>query len=284
MQDVKNAYEVLGLKEGASKDDILRRYEMLLKRYNSMKNDSTDREQAESDFNTITHAYNLIMGYEDQGDPVESSGKPNPFYSKLGLDEKKVQNFFYYHKVHIIVALIVILLAGMTVKQVMEKGTVDLNIVFMGELYCEDTIKLQKQIIQDEPEIKGPLVDLIPISGRLDNDMAAAMQNKSSIAVMPGINDVFIMDKTIYTAYAEKGLFVDLEQLAAQLGIDMEKNKDYIIKAETAEGKHLYGIDVGSSGLLKASNVAGNEKIAAIRVDAKHYESAVKFIKLLLKK
>jgi len=75
---------------------------------------------------------------------------------------------------------------------------------------------------------------------------------------------------------------MSLDGLADTLKIDKDKNKEFVIKAEDEDSKHLYGIDVSDCKLFRDSKIVGDEKIAAIGIRAKHSDNAAKLIKMFL--
>ena len=127
--------------------------------------------------------------------------------------------------------------------------------------------------------------------------------------------DVFITDQPTFDRYAKEGAFLDLDEIARQLGVDMEKNKDYIVKIEEDSGEedsesgtgdntksgsqgdatpgeaaggeaaeeHLYGIDVSDSAALKDAGIVGENMIVSIYVRCDQTEKAVKLLQFLMK-
>ena len=62
MHDIKDAYELLGLSENASKEDIEKRYSILLKKYKNVGTDDKDsNENLADEFERVIKAYNLLM-------------------------------------------------------------------------------------------------------------------------------------------------------------------------------------------------------------------------------
>ena len=92
MLDLNEAHKILGVSKNASKNDIERRYSIILKKHRM--NSTQDQESGEQiNIDEVTSAYNLLMGYvEPQAE--EEAKAPNPLMQKMGIDEKKAKNFF----------------------------------------------------------------------------------------------------------------------------------------------------------------------------------------------
>ena len=281
MLDTVDAHKILGISSDAGRTQIEKRYSTLLKKHRitGIQGDSSSTEQ--EDFKIATEAYNFLMGYEE---PVNAEPrKPNPLLVKMGIDEKKAQNFFYYYKYHMIIGLVVLLMIVFTVKGCVEKVDPDFTTVFIGQVDYTDTDKLYDQIKQAVPDIKEPGFDgaFITASGNGQQDYAMLMK---SVAIMAaGSTDLLIADKANFEKFARNGGFISLDDIATKLGVDLSKNKDYVLKTEYEPAAHLYGIDISNSKELAKAGIKGTEMIAAIPSSTKNKDIAVKLIEYLLK-
>ncbi|QMV41134.1 J domain-containing protein [Cohnella cholangitidis] len=95
MEELKKAYEILGLPEDATREQVENRYFILMKRARTEKsrNEAEDDNHQPLDLTEINRAYNLVLGIETE---------------KIGTIEKqtKTAHFFYYYKFHVIIGLI----------------------------------------------------------------------------------------------------------------------------------------------------------------------------------
>jgi hypothetical protein len=282
LEQKKNAYEILGVNKDASKNEIERRYTILLKKHRleSSKN-SEDKE-----FDKITEAYNLLMGYSTEPPVERINKKPNPVLKKLGINEEKAANFLHYYKHHIVIGIIVLVVLITSVKSCVTRVPPDFNIAFIGNYLYTDTGPLREKILDNWQEIKEISIDGAMVSENPDSEIGYAMQMKAAVLFGGGDIDVFILDKYNFEKYAKQGAFISLDQLVEELGVDIEKNKEYILKTEIEESdgkEHLYGIDVSDSKVFEDTGIKGDEKIAAIFVRSKRYDLAIKFLDMLLK-
>lgn len=350
--DKKEARKVLGVGKETSRNDIEKKYAILLKKnrmlreqasrenetgdgteQNGIEPQSTAKGTAEAEaapgqagisqgteasqgggalegiagkreeysFEEITQAYNILMGYE-VAMKEQPPSKAAPILKKAGIDEKKARNFFYYYKHHIIVAIILLVGLVFTIRGCVTRVDPDFNIAFIGEISYSDTTKLKDTIKTELPEILEPGFDGAFLSDKAAGDQQYAMLSKAVVLFAAGDVDIFILDKASYNTYAKQGAFISLDEIAPKLGVDMEKNKDYIVKLEdtteelygdsdkdtkedTAAApaeEHLYGLDISQSKVLKESGVIAGEMIAAIGCRSEQQEKAVKVLQLLM--
>lgn len=281
MLETVEAYKILGVNSNASRNEIEKRYSILLKKRRMAEAQEEDAVAAQEDFNRVTEAYNLLMGYEE---PVEEEPQtPNPVLEKMGIDEKKARNFFYYYKYHILIGLVALIVIVFTVKGCVERVDPDFTTVFIGQISYTDTDLLYNQIKEAVPDIKEPGFDGAFITASGDGAQDYAMVMKSAAIMAAADTDLYIMDKTNFLKYAKNEAFISLDDIAARLGADPSKNKEYVLATESDPAEHLYGIDLSGSKALAQAKIAGTELIAAIPVTAKKQETSVKLIEYLLK-
>lgn len=281
MLDITDACKALGVSSNAGKNEIERRYSIILKKHKNATDQGETSDAEQEEFKKATEAYNVLMGYEvpSTAEPF----KPNPLLKKMGIDEKKAQNFFYYYKFHILIAIAVLIIGYFTVMSFVNRVEPDFTTAFIGEIDYANTDLLYGQIKEAIPEIKEPGFDgaFITAKGNGPNDSTMVMK---AIAVFSsGGADLYILDKVNFDKFAQQGGFISLDEFAAKAGIDLTKNKDFTAKVEDNSTEHLYGVDVSGSSAIKQAKISGKEMIAAIPVNTKKQELAAKLIEYLLK-
>lgn len=282
MVKMADAHEILGVKKDAGIEEIKKRYSMLLKKHKMMQGNMHYHSE-DTSIDDITDAYNLLMGYVTEvSEQDETKRPPNPVLKKMGIDEKKAGNFLHYHKVHIIISIVIILMVVSTVRGCVNRVPSDLNLAFIGEFYYNENDTFKQNIIDRMQEIKEISIDGALISPNIDAQQEYAMQMKAMVLFAADEIDVYFLDKETFERYGKQGAFVNLDDIVQILYVDMLENEDYVLKLEDQDEKHLYGVDVSKSSIFNGTNVVGEEKIAAIGGRAKHYETAVQFIKVLL--
>jgi len=284
MMDKEKARQILGVTEDASPAEIEKRFAILLKKHKLSQSTQDENAQGnEYSFDEITDAYNTLMGYEIPAEESPPSAAA-PILNKLGLDEKKVKNFFYYYKYYIIAIIAVLIIIGSFIKTVVTKVDPDFHVAFIGDFKYVDEQILKDRIKEEIPEIKEPNIGIAYLSEEMLGQEQMAMEIKASLFFVTGETDVFVLDRENYEKYAVEGVFLSLDEIAPELGVDMEKNKDYVLTANDQTEPHLYGINVTDSRVLKKSGIFNDdEMIAAIYANSKRQETALKVLELLTK-
>ncbi len=280
---------MLGVKEGASISEIEKRYAIILRKYRA---DSSDDKLSDDDFNKITEAYNLLMGYNYEAkDEKIKQKKPNPVLQKLGINEDKLKNNLYYFRIHIIVGIIILATVIFSVRGCVNRVDPDLYLVFMGEIYCSETEQLEEDIISKIPGVEAVSIENILISRaqeKQDPQVQMAMLQKAGVLMAVGDVDVFILDNINFEKFAKQGAFIKLDEIVSKLNLEEDKVYEGKIEEEDKEGRisivdeGIYGIDVSDSKILADSKTAGKEMIAVISIRSKHYDNSVEFIKQLI--
>ncbi|AUS98155.1 hypothetical protein CDQ84_10560 [Clostridium thermosuccinogenes] len=290
MSEAKNNYEILGLKQGATREEIEKKYDILLKAYRAKKISGELSEEDEKEWNAITEAYRELVEYKSKSamkpEPISPfHEKVNKLIRKMGMDDKKVNNFFHYHSKHILIGIIVLIVLAVSIRSCVTAVQPDFNIVFIGEFFMNDTEAMAEKIKTGVPDIKEPGIQIMTISksGDAENaqmDYAARMK----IMAMMGTAeiDVMILDKTQFEIYGKQEALMDLQSFVEEAQISDELTKDCWLEIEETKEVHLYGIDVSESEFFKDLNLFGEEKIAAIAANTQNYDKAVKVIELLL--
>lgn len=290
MTDIKNAYKVLGVKDDASREEIEKKYNILIKNYRAKKISGEFSEEDERHLTEITEAYRLLTEHQSNKEIEPEDVSPlrmkiNQLIRKAGMDDKKVSNFFHYHKYHILIGLIVLIVVATSLKSCITRVDPDVNLVFLGDFYIQDTSAINSKIKSSLPGIKEVGIDIITISKNpADPQFDYTMRTKAMAVLAAGDTDLLILDKDQFKLYGEQGTFESLDGLIDELGIDREKNKEFLLKNSETNEEHLYGVDISQSSLLKEINIIGAEdRIAAIRFRAKHRDKALALLKELLK-
>ncbi len=316
--DNKEARNILGISKDASKNDIERKYAVILKKYRiGISQSNTDEEEvkrqrvSESDFKRITEAYNVLMGYE-----IEEKKKPPSktalMFKKVGVDEEKTKNFFYYYKFYILGIILVIAATIYFINGCVNRVVPDFNTAFIGRIgYYESIESLHDSVRDNIQEIDEPGFDGAYFDESINGEQLYAMEMKVSVLFGAADIDVFIVDSEYYQRFAKQGLFMNLDEIAPRLGVDVSNSQDLILSVQeqsddldeisrgegmeteigdsddTSEGSfedpHLYGIDVTNSTALKESGVIADKMIAAIFLGTKQQEKAEAFLEFLLK-
>jgi hypothetical protein len=278
MVQMKDAHKILGLKEGASKNEIERRYTVLFKKFKS-----GGMADSEYSFDEITRAYNLLMGYEQEINEEDIQLRPNRIFKLLGINEKKANNFLHYYKFHILIGIVIVIVLVSTIRSCIMKPPIDLNMAFIGEFYYSDTENIENKIRERIPDIRGISIDSAILSDNMDGEQEYAMQMKVMVLLAAADVDIYILDRSNFEKFAKQGAFAPLDNI---VNVDKDKNSDFILKVEEdieeEPEEHLYGINAGESKFFEETDIYGEEKIISLGIKAKNHEYAVLLIKSLI--
>lgn len=287
MLELSEAYEILGLTEGASRDDIEKKYGKLVRKYTADKSGDTDSSEMLS---KVNEAYNRLVFHENElYEAAQPKKKPNPIYKLVGVDDKKASNFIHYHKWHFIIGALILVLVIYLGNSIFNRHIPDITVEFIGEYAqkADDTAlgqTIKEDITKNIPEIKDVQVSMVSASAKVKNQQDAALNNKANLELVYGEGDVMIVDERFFTDAVANDLFMNLDNVIKDIKIDEKANENYKVLIEGKKSHHQYGVDVGKSKIIKKSNVLGREYIAVIKKGCKHEDSAKKLIRLLLEK
>ncbi|NLW02472.1 MAG: hypothetical protein GX027_04315 [Clostridiaceae bacterium] len=282
--DRKRALEILGLREDATEEIIVKRYNVLFKkfRYTDTSDLGYTREE-------LDEAYRLLMGFEYR-DPVEErrkkarQQKPNPVLKALGIDHDKLSNFIYYYKWTIIIGALVLAFVIWIASSLANRVDPDFKLVIAGEIYVED-IEAFESALSTVISTEEPQAQHVLISDRMDPTALPAYEQKLSLEIMVGENDVFILDMALYNRLASIGVFVPLDDRLDELG-GAPYDESLVVAVqredEVSYPPRLYGVDVTGSRILAEQGIIGDRMIAVMPVNQKHSEKAVEYIKTLV--
>lgn len=268
-EELKKAYETLGLPADATREQVENRYFILMKRERSQHQRASENEggdtQTPPDLSEYTKAYRLILGLESE----KASTEPK---------QGKVGHFFYYYKIHLIVGIVILLIAGYTVKESIDKrneekrlGPVDLSVSVMGNFYFADADLLQERMLALEPDwnrIKTT-VTFIPPEIKSEQDMA--LQQKGILTIMTEKDEIYFLDQKNFDSLAKQEAFKKLDELPGWSSLRVPQ--DRLVSSATEDDPTLvaYGVDVTDNPLFKDVEMTGERVIMAIRAEEEEW-------------
>lgn len=128
--------------------------------------------------------------------------------------KKKVDNFWYYYKYHVLAGIFILFCAVVFIKDMMAKVDYDYNIAFVGDyaIDAEDSANLQKWFEENGEDLNGDgeihvqLNDYF-LSEDGDPQMFAASQTKFTVDVQEGTSMIFFFSQENYERFQEQGVF-----------------------------------------------------------------------------
>jgi len=293
MLNTQEAYEVLKLKPGANRNEISRRFTILLKKFNSAS--SADSVPAGSSgpsdgapvvidgqtLEIVTEAYNLLMGYETSVPGVAQGQEKS----------QKINNFIYYYKYHILIGIIVLLILVFTIRGCVMRVPTDINMAFIGDYSFSDTSMFEKEIISRNTGIKAIGTDTISISGKPTSAQDYDLRMKIVAIFAAGDVDLFIVDQAWLDEYGPLGGLSPLEDLLNQAGIPLDDKRVIYVtpkisdpkdSSKTIDGeKRIYGFDVSDSPVFKNAGLTGNQFIFTVYNKIKHPDKVLEMLRTL---
>lgn len=103
-EKLKKAYERVGLSENVSREEINKRFDLLLKRRRSKASDD-ERSAPEEDF----QAFKFILDSLDEQEIQEAEQQRLAKYGKLSGFASKWERFMRLYKTHVIVSIIIVI-------------------------------------------------------------------------------------------------------------------------------------------------------------------------------
>ncbi|BBH18704.1 hypothetical protein Back11_00490 [Paenibacillus baekrokdamisoli] len=300
MGDLKKAYELLGLQENADKEEVEKRYFILIRRTRSIK----QREEAEGqeelaapNIEEINRAYKLILAHNDEITKEAFNENAYGKYKKMAGSAEKVDHFFSYYKFHLLgsIALILILIFGIKAyvdnrheqAELAKLPPADVTVAFFGEYgnksgsypSSEDIKPMETALLSQFPEWKRVIAFITYVPSEMKSQQDSALIQKSMLDLMTNKTDMYIMDRVNFLKLAQDGALAPLDN---KLDTAFKDKAVKAVNKDASNSEHIYGYDVSNSSLIKGLPILGKEYIAGIRFDAKKPDDATHFIEKYL--
>lgn len=134
---------------------------------------------------------------------------------------KKAENFWYYYKIHTIVAIVVILVVGIMVKQCADRVEPDMTVLVVTR-----TVNIPEQQLESIENVmekytadvngdghKDVDVEAIYLGNDQDASMAQGMQEKLMVELGAGDSALYITDDGEYDMLHKQNVFFNLKKL-----------------------------------------------------------------------
>ncbi|HEX7055841.1 MAG TPA: hypothetical protein VF260_01415 [Bacilli bacterium] len=283
---LKQAYEMLGVPENASKDEVERRYFILLKRHQAKIKSLGEEEKAqeEKQFEPYNQAYKQIVAHFQQLD-LES----NPIYrseqTKSPL-RRKIEHFLYYYKLHLLGGLAVLILIISLVHSFIAKQKEippDVSTMMVGAYVADETAPLETKMAELVPGWKrvAVLLNYTPSgeSGTLDY----AQVQKSVVLLAAERPDIYIVDDVQFNRLGQDAAFLPLEPWKDELQSLVPEDRLIYAQFPADTKPTLYGVDLRDSPVFAGVSQDTLAKIFTIRFDVKDPAKPMKLIAAMAK-
>lgn len=305
MDDMNKYYEIMGLRSFSSKEDVEKRYDLLLKRErarqkleqragsNMTASEQREHEEAAAQFAEITTAFNKILEYENQIYAEKFNAQEYGKYKKLSGSAQKIDHFWRYYKYHTIGALIVIGLIIYGIIAYVDKQEekrylaslppIDVSVTFLGNYATTDNDS-------DYAPIGEAFLSLSNLWKRIDTDIVymppdemsqAAYLQRALVVVATDFRDVYFMDEFMLQWFGGQGGLVDLDTVSNIKPLLTDENSETFATHED-ETMRRYAIKIDPQLMMDNFPILGREFYVGVRVNAERKDNAFLFLEQLL--
>lgn len=161
--------------------------------------------------------------------------EPPPYVTNMDKDFSKYckpntkeywQNVWFYYRVHIIVGIIIVLLAGYTVKEVTSRKDPDFSFMYVGETMLGDEESTQSFFEKYVTDVDGdgtvyPNVLNLALGDGKDAQYTSAILQKADL-MLAADDDPFIMliEENNLNRYVEMEAFAEIDKVVKRHAID----------------------------------------------------------------
>jgi hypothetical protein len=299
MEELRKAYELLGLPENASRQDVEKRYDILLRQSKTQRRRQEDGEDTAPgmDFTAINRAYRYILDHENQEAVEAITREQYAKYKGFAGTAQKLDHFFSYYKWHTlgVIAVIGFLIYGTITyldhreeqRRLALLPPEDLIGTFIGEFYQPDMetdpAPIEAAVLTQFTDWQRVEFDMLSFSMNGGNQVDVAMLQKASITLATEKPDIYFLDAATYPWLTQSGVLLDLGAQANGAWKELLPPGAAIMAKADEEGPEgVYGIDVTNSALAKELPVIFDRLIISVRANAEHPEEALAFIERYL--
>ncbi|HEY8528209.1 MAG TPA: hypothetical protein VIL22_00855 [Paenibacillaceae bacterium] len=299
MDDLKEAYKVLGLPEDADRETVEKRYFILLRqaRARQMRGEPAGTDPA-CDPEAIDRAYRLIVAEEERKERERLREQLYGKDEKAAERKAKIEHFFHYYKFHLLGAILLVafIIYGVNAwldqraeqRRLASLPPPDLEIHFVGAFWPTGenrAIEDVEPVVLDQfPGWQRVVARLSYVPQEMQSGQDYAFAQKLVIDLIQYKPDVFILDEPHFSALVSQGIFKRLDDPAlGGLADAIPEALKRMAQAEEDPAPALYGVDISGSPLLEEWPVTKRGPvIAAVRVDTARPDKAREFIGRLL--
>jgi hypothetical protein len=296
VEELKQAYETMGLPELAAKEEVEKRYTTLMRQARSRtQQQKDDAGDGDDSFAKITQAYRLILEYEDRKLTDAFNEQEYGKYRKMAGQAQKMDHFWRYYKFHTLgaIAAVALIIYGvisfMNYREEQERlanlPPVDLNVSFMGNYMLKDDAPkvepIENALLTAFPEWKRFVSTLTFVP--TDEQSQMAYMQKAVLILATEHPDVYIMDRNIFEWIGKQGVLMNLDNdVNGELKPLLKDGLTLKTRTDEDTEDHVYGIDLSNSALVNQLPLYKENMIIGIRLDSKNLDKARAFIKKFL--
>jgi hypothetical protein len=197
--------------------------------------------------------------------------------------KKKWENYWFYYKIHTIVAVLVIIVLAVLIKQCADRVEPDMTIVLVSNnvmLTDDQTTRLDSQLSKLSADVnndghKSVQVEVLYMDKNQDGQMLQALQQKLMVEEAATDDALYITDDAYYKILSKsKGFFVNLKN------VDKSAPDGTRVKIGSLPGLKLSG--VSNYNDLTVSIRSFGSSFSKTYQDSASYRNAVSILKKLM--
>ncbi len=128
---------------------------------------------------------------------------------------KKIDNFWYYYKIHVLVVVFILFVASVFIKDIVTKVDYDYSLAFVTEemMTNEEISSIQSVFEREAEDLNGDgeiHVEVqnytIPQGDSADPQLVAAGQTKLTVDIQDGTSMIFFLSPGCYESYKDSGV------------------------------------------------------------------------------
>ena len=299
MDDLKEAYKLLGLPEDADREAVEKRYFILLRqaRARQMRGDSAETDPT-ADPEAINRAYRLIVAEEERKERERTREQLYGKDEKAAERKAKIEHFFHYYKYHLLgaVLLIAAVIYGVNAwldhraeqKRLASLPPPDLEIHFVGQFWPSGRDRsiedVEPAVLSQFPGWQRVVPRLSYVPQEMQSGQDYAFVQKLVIDLIQYKADVFILDDRQFSGLSSQQLFKRLDDPAfGGLADAIPEAAKRMGQTEEDPSPVLYGIELNGHPMLAEWPVIGTDSvIVAVRADTARIDKVRVFIERLL--
>lgn len=298
MDELKRAYEKMGLPDNASKEEVDKRYTTLMRQARSRQRENPSGTD-QADFEEVTRAYRYILNEDNRKASEEFNQQEYGKYKKMAGSAEKVDHFWRYYKFHVLGGIIALILVIVGINSYMDHRAeqerlaklppVDLSIMYLGEYYMSDSTgkqtteaDIETALLEQFPEFKRFKVNFTYVPLDAKDQMDIASQQKAMVVLATERPDIYITDTAAFNWVGPQGAFMNLDSVTGLSNL-LKPEDSYKQKTEDVPDEHTYGVKISGSSILGNIPIQGKDNfIASVREGSKNTDKAVQFIEKFL--
>ena len=128
---------------------------------------------------------------------------------------KKIDNFWYYYKIHVLVVVFILFVASVFIKDIVTKVDYDYSVAFVTEemMTNEEISSIQSVFEREAEDLNGDgeihvevQIYTIPQGDSADPQLVAAGQTKLTVDIQDGTSMIFFLSPGCYESYKDSGV------------------------------------------------------------------------------